>query len=333
MGSSSTAYAFTPSLDGHVLPPHRQARLRLIAGRSEIVAPRARNGAGSELKVPSVAIAPANGVKRRTASWAGMHAEIVQTAESGRIEFSFHASSHLLVLHDRGSRREGDTTIEGLPSSSLRDLARKFVFVPAGKTYRDWHEMRSPSRVVFFYIDPESLPAGGELELSPRLFFENEMLLSTAQKMIATIEAPETEDHDYLEALGRVLAHELAGIDRIQPRKRAIARGGLATWQQRVVGEYIEEHLADAIPLATLAELVGLSTYHFCRAFKQSFGMPPHRFHTSRRIERAKSLLAQAAPRVTDIGLTVGFSETSSFTAAFRKATGFTPPAYHRSLS
>ena len=44
---------------------------------------------------------------------------------------------------------------------------------------------------------------------------------------------------------------------------------------------YIEEHLAEPISLATLAELVGLSTYHFCRAFKQSVGMPPHRYHTA----------------------------------------------------
>jgi len=68
------------------------------------------------------------------------------------------------------------------------------------------------------------------------------------------------------------------------------------------------------------------------KAFKQSFGVPPHRFHTGRRIELAKALLAKPAPSVTDIGLTVGFSETSSFTAAFRKATGFTPTGYHRSL-
>jgi AraC family transcriptional regulator len=44
-------------------------------------------------------------------------------------------------------------------------------------------------------------------------------------------------------------------------------------------------------------------------------------------------LLAKPAPSVTDIGLTVGFSETSSFTAAFRKTTGLTPTTYRRSLT
>ena len=114
---------------------------------------------------------------------------------------------------------------------------------------------------------------------------------------------------------------------------KQLARGGLAAWQQRIVTTYIEEHLAEPILLATLAELVGLSTYHFCRAFKQSFGLPPHRYHTSRRIEHAKTSPGEAPLSVTDIGMTIGFSETSSFTAAFRKATGLTPSAYHRSLA
>ena len=47
----------------------------------------------------------------------------------------------------------------------------------------------------------------------------------------------------------------------------------------------------------------------------------------------AKTLLAKPASSVTDVGLAVGFSETSSFTAAFRKATGFTPTAFRRSLA
>ena len=42
------------------------------------------------------------------------------------------------------------------------------------------------------------------------------------------------------------------------------------------------------LPLSALADLVGLSPYHFARAFKRSFGVPPHRYHIGRRIERAK---------------------------------------------
>jgi AraC family transcriptional regulator len=100
-----------------------------------------------------------------------------------------------------------------------------------------------------------------------------------------------------------------------------------------VITAYVEEHLAEQISLTTLAGLVSLSPYHFCRAFRQSFGTPPHRYLSGRRIERARTLLVESASSVTEIGLAVGFHETSSFTTAFRKATGQTPTAYSRSLA
>jgi AraC family transcriptional regulator len=81
-----------------------------------------------------------------------------------------------------------------------------------------------------------------------------------------------------------------------------------------------------------LAEVANLSPYYFSRAFKESFGVPPYRFLTSRRIERAKDFLADPEVSVTRIGLDLGFSETSSFTTAFRKHAGLTPTAYRRSL-
>ena len=109
-------------------------------------------------------------------------------------------------------------------------------------------------------------------------------------------------------------------------------RGGLAGWQKRVIACYVEEHLAEHIPLAALAGLARLSTFHFCRAFKQSFSMPPHLYHTMQRIERAKILLAKPSPFVTDIASDLGFSQTSAFSAAFRRATGQTPTAYYKGL-
>src|SRR6202011_613950 len=75
-----------------------------------------------------------------------------------------------------------------------------------------------------------------------------------------------------------------------------------------------------------------LSPYHFCRSFKHSFGMPPHRYHANRRIEQAKRLLANRELSVTAIALDVGFSETSTFTAAFHRLTGQTPSGYRRNL-
>jgi AraC family transcriptional regulator len=129
-----------------------------------------------------------------------------------------------------------------------------------------------------------------------------------------------------------VLTNELVRLNGDAARRGPASRGGLASWQQKQVAAYIEEHVADNIPLATLAELARLSPYHFCRSFKRSFGMPPHRYHANCRIERAKQLLTNRELSVTRIALDVGFSETSTFSAAFHKLTGQAPSHYRRNL-
>ncbi len=73
--------------------------------------------------------------------------------------------------------------------------------------------------------------------------------------------------------------HELIRLERTPRAGARPLRGGLPVWQQKRVAEYIEEHLAEEISLAVLAELVDLSLYHFARVFKQSFGVPPHHYH------------------------------------------------------
>jgi AraC family transcriptional regulator len=130
--------------------------------------------------------------------------------------------------------------------------------------------------------------------------------------------------------LSLVLVHELIRLERATTALARPLRGGLPMWQQRRVVEFIEEHLAEEISLAALAELVGLSLYHFARAFTQSFGVPPHHYHMARRIDRARRLLQEPALSVTQIGVRIGFRETSSFTRAFRRFTGLTPTEYRR---
>jgi AraC family transcriptional regulator len=278
-------------------------------------------------------ITPADVVSRRASAWDGMRVEIVQCLTHDKIEFRFRAPWHLLLVYEEGVRDEGETVIGDLPPSTLRTLRRKLSFVPADHEYREWQRARVRGRVICFYFDPAKMPIHSDgAPLAPRLFFENNALCDTAVKLAAAMEDGFESDR-YSETLGVVVAHELLRIHADVRRRGLPARGSLAVWQQRVVAAYIEEHLAETIPLAALANLVHLSPYYFCRAFKQSFGVPPHRYHIKRRIERAETLLADPAWSVTDIALELGFSETSSFSAAFRHTTGTTPTDYRRTLA
>lgn len=274
---------------------------------------------------PRIEMSPRAAVSRRALEWNGMIAEIVETAGQGREEFRFQAPFHLLVVCDDAAHRAGEVRVEGLQSAPMRNVTGKISFVPAGRAYHQWQEPRAAARTVFVYLDPGDLDAD-----TPRLLFEDAMLLATARSLRSVIEAAALQNHQYLDALYTVFLHELRRLadEPVAPRTY---RGGLAAWQERVAAAHIEEHLAEPISLAELAQRVRLSTFHFCRAFKQSFGMPPHRYHVARRIEHAKSLLLQPGMTVTEAGLSLGFSETSGFTATFRRLTGMTPTTFVRS--
>jgi AraC family transcriptional regulator len=286
---------------------------------------------------PVVQVSPPDAVSRRIAGGPGMAVEIVQDNRRGRIDYHYCSPLHMLVIHERGVRHAGCTAIEGLPKSTLQDCSRKLVFVPAGHRYHDWHEPRTLSRVVFFYFNPTQLAISplsySRSSLSPRIFFEDNAIMQTALKLATLIEGGDSDHRQYLEALGVVLAHELMQINAGTDRAEAPLSGGLAAWQRRKAVAYIEEHLAETISLEALARLVGLSACYFCRAFRQSLGMPPQRYQLSQRIERAKTLLAKRAASVTDVSLTVGYNDTSAFCTAFRRLTGLTPSAYRRHFS
>ena len=282
---------------------------------------------------PTVEVLPANAVRRRAITSHGMTAESVQTASHIRIEYRFRAPVHLLVIYEDGARCDGETFVEGLPRATLRSFAHKFTFVPAGHQYHEWHELRAPLRLVYFYFDPAKLKTfQTDKSLVPRLYFGDEWLWNTGLKLEELLEHPASENQAFFEALGTVIMHELSHHHSALPSGQFQVHGGLAPWQQRIAADYIEEHLTERTKLTILAHLVRQSPFHFCRAFKVSFGMPPLRYQAKRRIEYTKLLLTDPERSVTDVGLTMGFSSSSSFVTAFRKATGFTPTGYKRSL-
>ena len=284
-----------------------------------------------------VDISPSEIVRRRSAAWSGLRVETVQLMQHTPFEYGFRAPCHLLIAAEVAERYDGESFVEGLPRSTLRDFTHKLTFVPAGHDFRGWQRPRALTRTTYFYLDsrgPLADPAlrFGEIAFRPRLFFYDRDLWETALKLKSLVENPGSMHLQYAEALGIVLTHELVRINGDAATRGPASRGGLASWQQKRLAAYIEDHVADDIPLATLAGLARLSPYHFCRSFKHSFGMPPHRYHASRRIERAKQLLANHELSVTRIALEIGFRDTSTFTATFHRLTGQTPSHYRRNL-
>jgi AraC family transcriptional regulator len=305
--------------------------------RKDEMALQSCNTNGLVVTQPTVEIFPLDAVRRRAITSQSIAAETIQSISSVRIEYHFRAPVHLLVAYQEGARCDGQTVVEGAPPATLRRFARKLTFVPAGYQYHEWHELCALSRLTCFYFDTAKFESHYQTNITnvsfaPRLYFEDESLWHTVLKLADLVEHPALGDPLYLEALGIVIVYELLRLQNRIHNDQPQARGGLAGWQQRIATTYIQEHIAERVKLSTLAQLVHQSPFHFCRAFKQSLGIPPLRYQTKRRIEGAKLLLAKPAMSVTDVGLAVGFSCSSSFATAFRKATGFTPTGYQRSL-
>lgn len=313
--------------------------VKAAPGGSSGLAPTTTRTARPTVEVlrPSVHIRPDGGVRRQATAWSGLAGEVVRIITHEPFEVAFQGPFHLLVAYERAVRREGETIVHGLPQSTLHDFSQKLTFVPAGHSFCETQYPRALGRATYLYIDPAGTLVDpdtrfDQVALAPRLFFDNQVLWETVLKLKALIEVGGSSSRLYAEALGAVLAYELLRFNDGMTLADRPARGGLAGWQRRTVAEYVEENLAEQISLMTLAGLARLSPFHFSRAFKRSFGIPPHRYHTNRRVERAKSLLAQPERSVTSIAVELGFSEPSALTAAFHKVTGQTPTDYRRSL-
>ena len=78
-------------------------------------------------------------------------------------------------------------------------------------------------------------------------------------------------------------------------------------------------------PIARLAQVSGASEAHFARCFKQAFGLPPHRYLLTRRIERATSLLRDTDLSITEIAFQTGWASLGTFGRTFRDVNGESP--------
>jgi AraC family transcriptional regulator len=104
----------------------------------------------------------------------------------------------------------------------------------------------------------------------------------------------------------------------------------LSPLEERRVTSRLLDDLTSDTSLADLAALTGRSRSHFIRAFKQSTGVPPHRWLLMQRVKRAKELLRGTNTPIAEVALTCGFSDQSHLTRVFSKAFRISPGAWRR---
>lgn len=127
----------------------------------------------------------------------------------------------------------------------------------------------------------------------------------------------------YLNLLAARLLEISDADSAIGDERRALSAGVV-----RMLRDYIEEHLSEAVGVDELAALAGTPALQFSRRFKASFGHSPHRYVTLQRLERACRMLRDKRHPLVDIAMACGFCDQSHMNRIFKAHLGVTPVRY-----
>lgn len=141
----------------------------------------------------------------------------------------------------------------------------------------------------------------------------------------ADAEAPATKL--YTDGLRQALVGALVALALGGPGARPAA---LPPWRRKRAEALLADRLDEEIGIAEVAAAVGLSPFHFARAFKATTGLAPHAWRNARRIAEAQALLADHRRPIAAVAAACGFASQAHFTHAFRRATGEPPGAWRR---
>lgn len=225
-------------------------------------------------------------------------------------------------------------------SDTLRaqPIARGVVHIKcAGQMF--WQRWGLPADVLViafdrnFFTELSHQAADADIELIGELGVTDRRLAELTGLFDDELRDNGSNGRFYVENLGAALAAYLVQRRTNKPTAASYqSRISLAPSRLRRIIEYIDTHLTDDLGLTELSEVAGLNPHHFAHAFKETVGMPPHRFIVERRVDKARGLLEYRQQSIADIAIACGFANQSHFTEHFRRVVGTTPAKYRRSL-
>jgi AraC family transcriptional regulator len=178
-----------------------------------------------------------------------------------------------------------------------------------------------------FTSEPDSQP----VQLRRSYGIVEPQIAHIAGALIAESDAGNPGGLAFVEALATGLSHQLVLHAGVRKPIMARLRGGLSMVARRRAIELMDANVDSNLSVEFLAAEAGLSPAHFARAFRETFGLPPHRYLVHLRLERARRMLDAENAVLADVAQRAGFADQAHFTRFFKREYGVTPGIVLRS--
>jgi AraC family transcriptional regulator len=180
------------------------------------------------------------------------------------------------------------------------------------------------ARIAHEFVNPD------QMEILPYFSQPDPVIYEIVSMLKSKLEFDQEVDQMYVDSVATFLANHL--IEHYSSRKYHIKEDtdSLSHNDLRQVIDYINAHLDQNLGLADLANLVGISYYHFARLFKKSTGLSPGRYLIECQLEKATHLLVSTNISIGEIAKRTGFSSHTHFGYTFRKHLSVTPNQYRQ---
>lgn len=189
------------------------------------------------------------------------------------------------------------------------------------------HVMCYPSLTLIRRVADDLRGRSGAAPMLPAPVLGDPFLAAEVARVLHEPAAPADTLRQESELLGLLttLLSRHAGI-----AVRRVPLGGLHPAIRRV-REYLHAHFTQAVTIADLAEVAGLSPFHLIRVFHARMGLPPYMYLEHLRVSLARALLMAGVP-IAEVASRTGFGDQSHFTRRFKRVVGVPPGRYIRQL-
>jgi len=257
--------------------------------------------------------------------------------QDGCYETAGEASSDTHAFSFSLDPLQTEFSLDGRPAFRGNFMPGMLAMIPAGQ--RPWAVQKGAARKLHLYVprrlmDDAALDVSGARGSKPHItaspVLTDGVAAALCRNVLTALGDVGPGSTMLLEALGLQFAvHALRHWTDLPTSANRYTRPLGKTTVSRVVS-YLHENLRRDITLSELAALSDLSVAHFCRAFRQSTGCPPHFYLLGLRIEKAKRMLRATREPISTIAMEAGYDDPSYFARIFKKQVGLAPMAYRR---